>query len=112
MMGEFRTTVFRKEDVDVMSFSRANPEFGTYSIWRFKGSYNCGHRWKRLVFFLKRVPAGKQVTIDGVTYKGGQFLPATDIEHYRVLTPSAKEYGPRPKPNDREATTVNPKPKR
>jgi len=112
MMGEFRTTVFRKEDVDVMSFSRANPEFGTYSIWRFKGSYNCRHRWKRLVFFLKRVPAGKQVTIDGVTYKGGQFLPATSIEHYRVLTPSDKEYGPRPKPNDREATTVNPKPKR
>ena len=112
MMGEFRSTVFRKEDVDVMSFSRANPEFGTYSIWRFKGSYNCRHRWKRLVFFLKRVPAGKQVTIDGVTYKGGQFLPATSIEHYRILTPSAKEYGPRPKPNDREATTVNPKPKR
>lgn len=110
MMSEFRETVFRKEDIDRMSFSRANPEFarkGAYSIWRFKGSFNCRHRWKRLVFFLKRVPAGQSVTVNGKTYKGGQFLPATDIEHYRILSPSDKMYGPRPQPDDAQATTVN-----
>lgn len=43
--------IYRKEDIDQMSFRSENKEFGTYSIWRFKGSYGCRHRWKRLLFF-------------------------------------------------------------
>ena len=102
MMRDFAGAVFRKEDIDIMSFTRANPEFGTYSIWRYKGSYNCRHRWERLVYFLKRVPAGKTVTIDGKTYKGGQFLPPTSIEHYRVVPDL-----PGTPPPDSEATRQN-----
>jgi hypothetical protein len=105
MMSQFSDSIFRKEDINIMSFTRANPEFGNYSIWKYKGSYGCRHRWKRLVFFLKKVPKGESVTIAGKTYKGGQFLPATDIEHYKLL-PGGTVPG---KPiDDKTATTVNP----
>jgi hypothetical protein len=105
MMSQFSESIFRKEDINIMSFTRANPEFGTYSIWKYKGSYGCRHRWKRLVFFLKKVPKGESVTIAGKTYKGGQFLPATDIAHYKLL-PGGTVPG---KPiDDKTATTVNP----
>jgi len=29
----------------------ANPDFGHYSIFQYKGSYNCRHRWVRQVYF-------------------------------------------------------------
>jgi hypothetical protein len=44
--------VFRKEDVDQMSFRGENREFGIYSIFTYKGSYGCRHKWKRLIFFV------------------------------------------------------------
>lgn len=104
MMTEFRDSVFRKEDINQMSFSRANPEFGTYSIWKYKGSYNCRHRWKRMVYFLKRVPKGQEITIGGKTYKPGQFLPPGDFEHYKLLPTDSVPGSPI---SDKQATTVN-----
>lgn len=29
----------------------SNPEFGNYSIFDYKGSYGCRHRWKRSIFY-------------------------------------------------------------
>lgn len=29
----------------------SNPEFGNYSIWDYKGSYGCRHRWRRQIYF-------------------------------------------------------------
>jgi len=29
----------------------SNPEFGNYSIFDYKGSYGCRHRWKRNIFY-------------------------------------------------------------
>ena len=43
--------VFRKEDIDQMSFRSENKAFGTYSIFTYKGSFGCRHRWRRLIFF-------------------------------------------------------------
>ncbi|MHC4647311.1 MAG: XkdF-like putative serine protease domain-containing protein [Planctomycetota bacterium] len=43
--------VFRKEDIDQMSFRGENKDFGIYSIFTYKGSYGCRHRWQRLIFF-------------------------------------------------------------
>jgi hypothetical protein len=85
MMTEFKDSIFRREDINTMTRTVANKEFGRYSIWQYKGSYNCRHVWKRLVYFLKRVPAGQSVTIDGKTYKGGQFLPGDRMEHFKLL---------------------------
>lgn len=29
----------------------SNPEFGNYSIWDYKGSYGCRHKWVRKIYF-------------------------------------------------------------
>jgi hypothetical protein len=53
--------IFRKEDIDMMSFRTENKDFGTYSIFKYKGSYNCRHNWKRLVFKKATKNAGTVV---------------------------------------------------
>jgi hypothetical protein len=37
--------LFRLEDINNMSLSGENEEFGTYDIFAYKGSYNCRHSW-------------------------------------------------------------------
>ncbi len=37
--------VFRREDINNLSIQGANQEFGIYDIFRYKGSYNCRHRF-------------------------------------------------------------------
>jgi len=44
--------VFRKEDINNLSITGANEEFGIYDIFRYKGSYNCRHYWEEV--FYKR----------------------------------------------------------
>jgi hypothetical protein len=44
--------IYRKEDIDMMSFSGDNPMSKVnYSIFRYKGSYNCRHRFVKQVYF-------------------------------------------------------------
>ena len=38
--------VYRIEDIEKLS----NPEFGSYNIFLFRGSYNCRHAWVRLLY--------------------------------------------------------------
>lgn len=54
--------VFRKEDIDMMSFRGENKEFGRYSIFKYKGSYGCRHQWLRVVY-RKYTPKGKEKEI-------------------------------------------------
>jgi hypothetical protein len=42
--------VYRIEDIDALTDSVANPEFGFYSIFMWRGSYNCRHQWVRLLY--------------------------------------------------------------
>ncbi len=84
--------IYRKEDIDTMTAEVANPEFGIYSIWDYKGSYGCRHRWHRLVFFRKRNPKG-------------QFLPSDGLENDKTVSPSATPA--EVIPDDQKATTVN-----
>lgn len=44
--------IFRKEDINQMSFRSENSEFGTYSIFNYKGSYGCRHKWTREIYFI------------------------------------------------------------
>jgi len=76
--------VFRKEDIDIMSFKGENTQFGRYSIFNYKGSYGCRHRWRRQIFFVDFE--------DDETRKVGN-VPA--------ITSNL---------DDQEATTDNPKP--
>lgn len=50
--------VYRREDINQMSFSGVNGQFApagrsTYSIWRFKGGVNCHHAWYRVTYMRK-----------------------------------------------------------
>ena len=42
--------VYRIEDIDQLTNSQANEEFGFYSIFLYRGSYNCRHQWFRLFY--------------------------------------------------------------
>ena len=59
-----RNIVFRKEDIDMMSFNGVNHELGhkkqNYSLFKFKGGKNCLHLWERRVYRLK-VRTGAEV---------------------------------------------------
>jgi hypothetical protein len=84
--------IYRKEDIDTMTSNGANPEFGFYSIWDYKGSYGCRHRWHRLIFFRKRNTKG-------------QFMPNDGLENDKNVGPG--ETPPAVIPEDHNATTIN-----
>ena len=42
--------VYRFEDIDDLTDSIANPEFGFYNIFLYRGSFNCRHTWVRLIY--------------------------------------------------------------
>ena len=111
MITTNRLRIYRKEDITKMTNTVTNKEFGRYSIFLWKGSYNCRHKWKRLTYFLRRVPRGKTITINGKAYKGGQFLPANEMKHFKVVNnnfvgPFGKPVLP---PENPTATNRNPK---
>lgn len=63
--------VYRKEDINQMSFSGVNGQFApkgrsTYSIFKYKGGAYCHHKWQRLIYMRKR--------------SGGKFLPKSQTE--------------------------------
>ncbi len=55
--------MFRKEDINQMSFRGVNRELGhnkqNYSLLKFKGGKNCHHYWEMRVY--KKI-GGKQIT--------------------------------------------------
>jgi hypothetical protein len=70
-------TVFRKEDIDMMSFSGENGQFApqgqsVYSIWKWKGGAFCHHAWRRLVYFRKK--------------QGGKFLPNEGLDNDKLVS--------------------------
>lgn len=70
--------VFRKEDIDMMSFSGENGQFApkgqsVYSIWKWKGGVYCHHAWRRLVYFRKR-------------NKKGEFLPDAGLANDKEVS--------------------------
>lgn len=42
--------VYTIEDIDALSDNIANPEFGFYEIFTWRGSFNCRHQWVRLIY--------------------------------------------------------------
>ena len=42
--------VYRIEDIDILTDEVANEQFGFYSIFMYRGSYNCRHQWVRLLY--------------------------------------------------------------
>lgn len=42
--------VYTIEDINALSDGVANPDFGFYEIFTWRGSYNCRHLWVRLIY--------------------------------------------------------------
>ena len=63
--------VFRKEDINMMSFRGVNKELGhkgrNYSLLKFKGGKNCHHYWELQVY---RKKSGKKVNSEVAYDKG------------------------------------------
>jgi hypothetical protein len=45
-----KNKVYRIEDIEELTASQANPDFGFYSIFLWRGSFNCRHQWVRLIY--------------------------------------------------------------
>jgi hypothetical protein len=43
--------IYRKEDINKLTVTGENEEFGIYDIFTYKGSYGCRHHWQRLRIF-------------------------------------------------------------
>ena len=86
-----------------------NTDFGSYNIFRFKGSFNCRHYWLRRLYVLKKAP--RAMTIDGKVYQKGEYLPK-DLKNYK---PRNKGYVPSdagvpaPKSDEKAASKINQK---
>ena len=98
--------VYRKEDINQMSFSGVNGQFSpkgrsTYSIFKYKGGAYCHHKWQRLIYMRKR--------------SGGKFLPKSQTEALendkRVAPSQASAAGvPEGKINPKDYDTANTRP--
>lgn len=98
--------VYRKEDINQMSFSGVNGDFApkgrsTYSIWLYKGGAYCHHKWQRLVYTRKR--------------SKGKFLPKSQtetLENDKRVAPSVAQASgvPSSKLNPKDYDTANTRP--
>ena len=98
--------VYRKEDINQMSFSGVNGQFApkgrsTYSIFKYKGGAYCHHKWQRLIYMRRR--------------DGGKFLPKSKteaLENDRRVSPSAASGAgvPQSKINPKDYDTANTRP--
>jgi hypothetical protein len=91
-----RSIVFRKEDINQMSFRGVNKELGhqgrNYSLFKFKGGKNCHHYWERRVY--KRMVAGNTVVDESEALADGFQAPTnpTEVEIRPVDMPGRGAY--------------------
>jgi hypothetical protein len=53
--------LYRREDIELMTLTTANTEFGNYNIFEYKGSFNCRHKWQRVLFQQTVATTGNQL---------------------------------------------------
>lgn len=85
MMTDNAAKVYSVSEINQLS----NPEFGNYPIFEFKGSYNCRHRWARMVWFrvstqTGNVPGYRQIHADEIPVS---LLPPGDEQATKVNEP-------------------------
>ena len=76
--------VFRKEDINMMSFRGVNKELGhkgqNYSLFKYKGGVNCHHYWELKVY--KKKVSDSNLVNESEAIKGGLKEPknAPEVE--------------------------------
>ena len=62
--------LYRKEDIDMMSFNGVNNKFGhngqNYSLFKWKGGINCYHKWERRIYKKKLKQNGEPYAGDAL----------------------------------------------
>jgi hypothetical protein len=58
-----KNLLFRKEDINNMTISGENSQFGIYDIFTYKGSYGCRHSWQ-IVRMRKNVDGSEVTTFE------------------------------------------------
>ena len=76
MISSHYGSLFTYEDIKGLS----NDEFGSYDVFKYKGSYNCRHYWLRRVYVLKKAP--RAMIVNGRIYKRGDYLPKNELKNY------------------------------
>lgn len=71
--------VYRREDIDAMTLAMSNPQFGSYNIFEYRGSYNCRHRWVKITYKMDGRILNKSSSRRGV-------LGTEDIEQLPTVT--------------------------
>jgi len=75
--------VFRKEDINMMSFRGVNKELGhnkrNYSLFKFKGGKNCHHYWELRVY-KKKVNESNRASEDKVSVSNPDETPIRPID--------------------------------
>ena len=71
--------VYRIEDIDAMTSQVANPQFGSYNIFTYRGSYNCRHRWVKITYKMDSRILNKANSRRGV-------IGTEDIEQLPTVT--------------------------
>ena len=80
-----RDIVFRKEDINMMSFRGVNKELGhkkrNYSLFKYKGGVNCHHYWERIVYKKKDRVSEDEALKDGyVAPNNPQEVPIRPVD--------------------------------
>ena len=80
-----KDVVFRKEDINMMSFRGINKELGhkkrNYSLLKFKGGKNCHHYWERRVFKKRSRVSEDEALKDGyVAPKNPKEVPIRPVD--------------------------------
>ena len=82
--------VYRKEDIDVASFSGVNNSFGhkgqNYSLFEYKGGVNCGHYWNENLYRLK-------TKTDGSPYEDKSLASSEEVSSIAGYNPSPSGWG-------------------
>ena len=99
MLGNNR--IYRKEHIKSMNSEMYNPGFGggtSYSIWLYKGGPQCGHYWRREIYFFKLGEATGEDIADAT-----KIITTTEARSngfYPKANPSEVSRAPRNMPNN------------
>jgi hypothetical protein len=103
--------VYRKEDIDIASFSGVNNEFGhkgqNYSLFAYKGGVNCGHYWSENLYRLKQ-------NTDGSFYEDKAISSSEEVSSISGYNPNPTNWGeaqiaPKDMPDNGHHPNYNPK---
>ena len=81
--------LFRVEDINNMSLQGANNEFSTYDIFRYKGSYNCRHRWLQK-FYRETIPVDEQKRSTTTNVGPKQVIGGPRVQEASQVSPKAR----------------------